>query len=60
MSTARILPRTVQLCVRCRRNPAGFWVSRKNASAVRRPWCLSCCDVLDRDRCEMTRFADAV
>jgi hypothetical protein len=23
---------------------------------VRRPWCLSCCDDLDRERCDMIPF----
>jgi hypothetical protein len=48
---------TVQLCIRCRENPAGFWVSRKNGNVVRRPWCLSCCQELDRGRCDVTPFA---
>lgn len=51
-----LLPHTVQLCIHCRENPAGFWVSRKSAKAVRRPWWLSCCDVLDRGRYDVTRF----
>jgi hypothetical protein len=50
------LPHTVQLCIHCRANPAGFWVSHNSAKAVRRPWCLSCCDVLDPDRYDVTRF----
>ena len=54
--TRGLLPRTVQLCVHCRDNPAGFWVSRKDASVVRRPWCLSCCQVLDPSSCDMTPF----
>jgi hypothetical protein len=53
-----LLPHTVQLCIHCRENPAGFWVSRKSAKAVRRPWCLSCCDVLDRGRYDVTRFGN--
>jgi hypothetical protein len=51
-----LLPHTVQLCIHCRENPAGFWVSHKSAQAVRRPWCLSCCDVLDRGRYDVTWF----
>ena len=51
------LPRTHQLCVHCRQSTAGFWVSRKNTSVVRRPWCLSCCDDLDREFCDMTPFS---
>lgn len=43
----RLLPHTIQLCVHCRHNPAGFWVSRTNDQTVRRPWCLSCCQGLD-------------
>ena len=44
----RRLPRTIQLCIHCQRNPAGFWVSRDSGQTVRRPWCLSCCQNLDR------------
>ncbi|MGI9006085.1 MAG: hypothetical protein ACR2FU_07775 [Streptosporangiaceae bacterium] len=51
-----LLPRTVQLCVHCRANPAGFWVSGVNAAVVRRPWCLPCCDGLDLAGCEVTPF----
>jgi len=51
-----LLPRTVQLCIHCRENPAGFWVSRKDARVVRRPWCLSCCQLLDASSCDMTPF----
>jgi hypothetical protein len=43
----RMLPRTIQLCIHCRQNPAGFWVSRDSDQTVRRPWCLSCCQDLD-------------
>lgn len=43
----RLLPRTVQLCIHCRDNPAGFWVSGDSSRTVRRPWCLSCCQGLD-------------
>jgi hypothetical protein len=50
------LPVTVQLCIRCRANPAGFWVSRKNSHVVRRPWCLFCCQGLDRGGCEVIPF----
>ena len=52
----RLVPRTVQLCIHCRESPAGFWVSRKDGKTVRRPWCLSCCDGLDRGRCDVTPF----
>jgi hypothetical protein len=51
-----LLPHTVQLCIHCRESPAGFWVSRKDGKTVRRPWCLSCCDGLDRGRCDVTPF----
>jgi hypothetical protein len=51
-----LLPHTVQLCIHCQENSAGFWVSHPGAKAVRRPWCLSCCDALDRGRYEVTRF----
>ena len=43
----RLLPHTIQLCIHCRQNPAGFWVSRDSDQTVRRPWCLSCCQGLD-------------
>jgi hypothetical protein len=51
-----LLPYTMQLCIHCRESPAGFWVSHKSAMTVRRPWCLSCCDVLNRGRCDVVRF----
>jgi hypothetical protein len=38
---------TIQLCIHCRHNPAGFWVSGTGGQTVRRPWCLSCCQDLD-------------
>src|SRR5207245_7562364 len=41
------LPHTIQLCIHCRENPAGFWVSRTGGKTVHRPWCLSCCEGLD-------------
>ena len=50
------LPHTIQVCIHCRENPAGFWVSRTGGKTVRRPWCLSCCAGLDRDRCDMIPF----
>jgi hypothetical protein len=43
MTMPRLLPYTIQLCVRCRHNPAGFWVSRTSGQTVRRRWRLSCC-----------------
>jgi hypothetical protein len=43
----RLLPHTIQLCIHCRHNPAGFWVSRNGSRTARRPWCLSCCQDLD-------------
>jgi hypothetical protein len=48
--------RTVQVCIRCLENPAGFWVSSQGSTVVRRPWCLACCAQLDRDRCEVVPF----
>ena len=45
--TPRLLPHTIQLCVHCQHDPAGFWVSRDGDRTVRRPWCLSCCQDLD-------------
>ncbi len=47
MTTPRLLPHTIQLCVHCRQSPAGFWVSQQGSRTVRRPWCLSCCQDLD-------------
>jgi hypothetical protein len=43
----RLVPHTIQLCIHCRRNPAGFWVSDTSGQTARRPWCLSCCQDLD-------------
>jgi hypothetical protein len=43
----RLLPHTIQVCIHCQRNPAGFWVSRTSDQTARRPWCLSCCHQLD-------------
>ena len=51
-----LLPHRFQLCVRCQVNPAGFWVSGTGSSVVRRPWCLSCCQHLDRATCHVTPF----
>ena len=51
-----LLPHTLQLCIHCQQNSAGFWVSQKRARTVRRPWCLSCCDGLDRSRCDVIPF----
>jgi hypothetical protein len=51
-----IPPRTHQLCIHCRQSPAGSWVTRKSDTVVRRPWCLACCQDLDRTRCDVTRF----
>ena len=50
------LPRTIQLCIQCLANPAGFWVSRTGSQTVRRPWCLSCCQELDPDRYDVIPF----
>jgi hypothetical protein len=50
MTVPCLLPRTIQLCIHCGHNPAGFWVSRNSGQTVRRPWCLSCCQNLDQ-RC---------
>ena len=47
ITTTRLLPHTIQLCIHCRRNPAGLWVSHNGDQTVRRPWCLSCCQDLD-------------
>jgi hypothetical protein len=50
------LPHTIQLCIHCRDRPAGFWVSCTDGQTVRRPWCLSCCEGLNRDRCDVIPF----
>ena len=44
------------LCIHCMTNPAGFWVSRRGSQVVRRPWCLSCCQELDPDVCDIVPF----
>jgi hypothetical protein len=49
------LPHAFQLCIHCRERPAGFWVSQTGAKTVRRPWCPSCCEGLDRD-CRVIPF----
>jgi hypothetical protein len=49
-------PHRFQLCVRCQANPAGFWVSGTASSVTRRPWCLTCCEHLDRTACHITPF----
>jgi hypothetical protein len=56
-AAAGLLPRTVQLCVHCRQNPAGFWVSQTGGRTVRRPWCLSCSQGLDRDHSNAIPFS---
>ena len=56
ISMSGLLPRTIQLCIHCRRNPAGFWVSRDSGQTVRRPWCLSCCQNLDPGCCHVQPF----
>jgi hypothetical protein len=37
MTAPRLRPHTVQLCIHCRHNPAGFWVSHTSDQTVRRP-----------------------
>jgi len=44
--------RTIQLCINCKKSPAGFWVSHSDAAVVRRP----CCQALDRIHCDITPF----
>jgi hypothetical protein len=51
-----LLPHAVHICIHCRESPAGFWVSHEGGKAVRRPWCLSCCESLARDRYDVVRF----
>jgi len=52
----RLRPYRFKICVHCQVNPAGFWVSAEDSSVVRRPWCLSCCEHLDRAACHITPF----
>lgn len=54
--TPGLLPRTVQLCIHCRHNPAGFWVSHTSGQTARRPWCLPCCQNLDPDSYHIQPF----
>jgi hypothetical protein len=56
MTIPRLLPHTFQLCICCRRNPAGFWVSRNGGQTARRPWCLTCCQDLDPASHQITPF----
>ena len=56
LTAPRLLPRTVQLCIHCRQNPAGFWVSHAGGQTVRRPWCLACCQELHPDRYDVIPF----
>jgi len=56
ITVSGLLPRTIQLCIHCRRNPAGFWVSRDSGQTARRPWCLSCCQNLNPGRCHVQPF----
>ena len=51
-----VLPHTLQLCIHCQQRPAGFWVRRTGGTVVRRPWCLPCCQDLDRDRYDVIQF----
>ncbi len=50
--------RTVQLCIHCRHNTAEFWVRHTSGAVVHRPWCVSCCQTLDRSRCHVTPEAE--
>jgi hypothetical protein len=56
MTGPGLLPHTVHVCIHCLQNPAGFWVTRMGGQTVRRPWCLSCCQGLDRARCDVIPF----
>jgi hypothetical protein len=55
-ATTRLLPHTLQLCIHCRHNPAGFWVRSTSGQTVRRPWCLSCCQYLEPGRYHLRPF----
>jgi hypothetical protein len=50
-----LLPRTL-LCIHCRENIAGFWVSRSTSRVARHPWRLSCGQQLDPGRCAVIPF----
>jgi hypothetical protein len=52
----RLLPRAIRLCVHCRENPAGYWVSHRGDRTVRRPWCVSCSHGLDWRDCDVIPF----
>lgn len=52
----RLLPRTVLLCIHCRENTAGFWVSRSTSRVARCPWCLSYGRQLGPGRCAVIPF----
>ena len=52
--------RTLQLCVHCKESPAGFWVSHRGGKVVRTPWCLACCQELDRVHCHVTPFGNSL
>jgi hypothetical protein len=56
MTVPGVLLHTIQLCIHCQHNPAGFWVSRDSDQTVRRPWCLSCCQDLDPSCHHITPF----
>ena len=56
ITAPRLLPRIIQLCIHCRHNPAGFWVSPSSGQTARRPWCLSCCQDLDPGHYHITPF----
>jgi hypothetical protein len=56
LTAPRLLPRTVQVCIHCQQNPAGFWVSHAGRQTVRRPWCLACRQQLHPDRYDVIPF----
>jgi len=56
ITAPRLRPRTLQLCIHCTQNPAGFWVSRTSDQTARRPWCLTCCQWLDPGRYHVIPF----
>jgi hypothetical protein len=49
-------PHTIQLCIHCQHNPAGFWVSHTSGQTAHCPWCLSCCQNLDPACYHVTPF----
>ena len=56
MTGPRLQPHTIQLCIHCHRNPAAFWASPTGGMPARRPWRLSCTQVLVPGRNHLISF----